>query len=88
MLFGDGAELVKVQYVHRRIGYRLAVDKLRPVVYQLFDLLYRSVLVKCATLYTQLSDVEEEINGILTYDRRENKFAGMDLSIAYTADDL
>ena len=24
----------------------------------------------CATIYTQLSDVEEEINGILTYDRK------------------
>lgn len=41
-----------------------------------------------ATVYTQLSDVEEEINGILSYDRRENKLAGMDLSIAYTEKDL
>ena len=24
-------------------------------------------------VYTQLSDVEEEVNGILTYDRRHNK---------------
>ena len=42
----------------------------------------------CATVYTQLSDVEEEINGILTYDRRKNKFAGMDLSIVYGEGDL
>ena len=25
-------------------------------------------------VYTQLSDVEEETNGLLTYDRRVNKF--------------
>ena len=24
-------------------------------------------------VYTQLSDVEEEVNGIMTYDRRHNK---------------
>ena len=41
-----------------------------------------------ATVYTQLSDVEEEINGILTYDRRVNKLSGMDLSIVYTESDL
>ena len=28
----------------------------------------------CATVYTQLSDVEEEVNGILTYDREVCKF--------------
>lgn len=27
-----------------------------------------------ATVYTQLSDIEEEVNGILTYDRKEMKF--------------
>ncbi len=27
----------------------------------------------CGAVYTQLSDVEEEVNGILTYDRRINK---------------
>lgn len=27
----------------------------------------------CAAIYTQLSDVEEELNGMLTYDRRVNK---------------
>ncbi len=29
----------------------------------------------CASVYTQLSDVEEEVNGILTYDREVNKIA-------------
>ncbi len=41
-----------------------------------------------ATVYTQLSDVEEEINGILTYDRRVNKFKGLDLTIAYKEEDV
>ena len=27
----------------------------------------------CASIYTQLSDVEEEVNGIFTYDREINK---------------
>ena len=27
----------------------------------------------CATIYTQVSDVEDEINGLLTYDRRVEK---------------
>ena len=26
-----------------------------------------------ASVYTQLSDIEEEVNGILTYDRKEMK---------------
>ena len=26
-------------------------------------------------VYTQVSDVEEELNGLMTYDRRLNKFA-------------
>lgn len=32
----------------------------------------------CAAVYTQVSDVEEEINGILTYDRKINKLAAVD----------
>ena len=28
----------------------------------------------CSTVYTQTSDIEEEINGIFTYDRDEVKF--------------
>mgnify|MGYP006945400380 CR=1 FL=1 len=27
----------------------------------------------CASVYTQISDVEDEINGLLTYDRRVEK---------------
>ena len=28
---------------------------------------------RCAAIYTQLSDVEDEINGLLTYDRQVQK---------------
>lgn len=73
-------------------GYRMykTTDELLAAVRALYE---REVLpaVKeglSATVYTQLSDVEEEINGILTYDRRINKFAGMDLSISYSPADL
>ena len=27
-------------------------------------------------VYTQVSDIEEEVNGLLTYDRKINKFNG------------
>ncbi len=32
----------------------------------------------CASVYTQVSDVEDELNGFFTYDRRVNKLAGSD----------
>ena len=32
-----------------------------------------------ATIYTQTSDIEEEINGLMTYDREENKFVEEEL---------
>lgn len=33
----------------------------------------------CSTIYTQTSDIEEEINGLMTYDREENKFVEEEL---------
>ncbi len=33
----------------------------------------------CSTIYTQTSDIEEEINGLMTYDREENKFMEAEL---------
>ena len=33
-----------------------------------------------ASIYTQVSDVEDEVNGIFTYDRKETKL-DMDLSL-------
>ncbi len=68
----------------RLFGYRMyhSQDTLREAIVQLYQ---NEVfpLVKeglSAAVYTQLSDVEEEINGILTYDRRVNKLEGLDLS--------
>ena len=34
----------------------------------------------CATVYTQLSDVEDETNGLLTYDRKEMKIKPEELA--------
>ena len=28
----------------------------------------------CAAIYTQLSDIEDEVNGLITYDRQVKKF--------------
>ena len=33
----------------------------------------------CAAIYTQVSDVEDEINGLVTYDRRVEKVDAQDL---------
>ena len=40
-----------------------------------YDVYFNSAVKKgySATIYTQLSDIEEEINGILTYDRKKLK---------------
>ena len=38
-----------------------------------------------ASIYTQVSDVEDEVNGIFTYDRKETKLDGdLSLQIAET----
>ena len=73
-------------------GYRMykSPEELRAAV----AALYRDEILPAvkkglsATVDTQLSDVEEEINGVLTYDRRVNKFEGLDLSITYGDDIL
>ena len=55
-------------------GYKTC--KSREVLNRGFEELYRKHLIPfvqekglCATIYTQVSDVEDEINGLLTYDR-------------------
>ncbi|MFZ2400928.1 MAG: glycoside hydrolase family 2, partial [Bifidobacterium adolescentis] len=77
--FGGLAQLVPEHAaVSRAYGYGEydSIDDWRAAV--------RSVLASAAALesrglagyvYTQVSDVEEELNGLLTYDRRVNKFA-------------
>ncbi len=37
----------------------------------------------CSTIYTQTSDIEEEINGLMTYDREENKFIEEELKLLH-----
>ena len=32
----------------------------------------------CADVYTQVSDVEDEVNGLLTYDRKIKKLQAVD----------
>ena len=69
-------------------GYRMykSTDELKAAVRRLYDKEVLPLVDKglSAAVYTQLSDVEEEINGILTYDRRVNKLAGLDLSVTYS----
>ena len=71
-----------MQMPHKIFGYKIFRDegKLRESIDKLYT---REVIPAisqglCASVYTQLSDVEEEINGILTYDRKVNK-AGREL---------
>lgn len=77
---------------NKLFGYRMykTEEELQAAVRELYD---TEVLpaVKAglsAAVYTQPSDVEEEINGILSYDRRVNKLQGLDLSISYREGDL
>ena len=82
--FGGYSMPVKehMQMPHKIFGYKIFrdQDELRENI----DKLYTREVVPaiqqglCASVYTQLSDVEEEINGILTYDRKVNK-AGREL---------
>ena len=68
-------------------GYRIykTEAELRAAIRELYDTEVLPLVPQglSAAVYTQLSDVEEEINGLLTYDRRVNKCAGLDLSISY-----
>ncbi len=73
-------------------GYRMY--KTEEALREAVKALYRKEILPAvknglsAAVYTQLSDVEEEINGILTYDRRVNKFEGVDLSVSYDESDI
>ena len=61
----------------RKFGYRLCKDK--AALLKGFHRLYHRELLPllqkgvCGAVYTQLSDVEGEINGLLTYDRKAHK---------------
>ncbi len=57
----------------KEFGYKVFKDerKFHNEVYNLFINKLKPLIKKglCASVYTQLSDVEEEINGLVTYDR-------------------
>lgn len=66
--------------VERIFGYK-RYDSLTDFQKAYHELIEKSLLPLreqglCGAVYTQLSDVEEEVNGLLTYDRRINKLTG------------
>ncbi len=71
-----------MQMPNKLFGYKIFRDRerLRAALRRLYDTQVIPYAQRglCAAVYTQLSDVEEEINGILTYDRKVDKF-GRDL---------
>ena len=60
---------------HQNYGYRFFKDQseLEKAIHELYDTQIKPYAKKglCAAIYTQLSDVEDETNGFLTYDRIE-----------------
>lgn len=77
--FGGYAHGVKGHLFNpdKSYGYRTFEDRHR--LESAIETLYREQIIPaaeaglCASVYTQLSDVEDEINGLLTYDRRVEK---------------
>ncbi|HOP69770.1 MAG TPA: glycoside hydrolase family 2 TIM barrel-domain containing protein [Bacillota bacterium] len=65
-------------------GYRKFKD--RESYAKAFQKLYREQIIPClsrglsATVYTQLSDVEDEVNGLFTYDREVLKLTASELA--------
>lgn len=61
-------------YYNKSFGYREydSIDSLNDAIYKLYhDEIYGNIKKGvCASIYTQVSDVEEELNGIMTYDRK------------------
>ena len=62
------------QYGYRKFDY---VEALDDAVCTLFEDEVLPLVKKglCASIYTQLSDVEDETNGLVTYDRKIKKFS-------------
>lgn len=77
--FGGYSHQVKGHvYSDKVFGYKVFKDrsKLNESYKKLFEKQIIPAFNKglCATVYTQLSDVESEINGLVTYDRKNVKF--------------
>ncbi len=68
----------------RDFGYKKFKDKAE--LKKAFINLYEKEIIPakakglCASVYTQVSDVEDELNGLLTYDRRELKLTPEDIA--------
>jgi hypothetical protein len=64
----------------RRFGYKKYknANALNAALLKLYeaDVIAKKAYGLCAAVYTQLSDVEDEINGLFTYDRAEMKVDG------------
>lgn len=64
-------------------GYKRLPDEV--ALWRNYEKLYREQILPavekglCATVYTQLTDVEDEVNGIMTYDRRMVKLPADEL---------
>ncbi|MDO5291437.1 MAG: glycoside hydrolase family 2 TIM barrel-domain containing protein [bacterium] len=64
-------------YSENTFGYRMFASRIEftKAYHKLYEKKVEPLKKKglCATVYTQLSDVEEEVNGLLTYDRKYKK---------------
>ena len=76
--------MAKRRYIHTFSAVQLhhrSLDALKDAVVKLYmDEVLPSVRAGlCAAIYTQVSDVEDEINGLLTYDRKVEKLQSEDM---------
>lgn len=88
--FGGYAHRVEGHYFNeKQYGYKIFKD--REELEQAILRLYREQVLPnverglCATVYTQLSDVEDETNGLITYDREVEKVSAEKLSELFKA---
>ena len=61
-------------YSEKEFGYKIfkTDEELHSAIQRLYSKKLKPLIKKglCAAVYTQVSDVEEEINGLVTYDRK------------------
>ena len=75
-----GYSLLVPEHSYNDIGYGYKLYKTEDELLEGFRELHMKEVVPAiakglsATIYTQLSDVEDEVNGLITYDRRHVKF--------------
>lgn len=77
--FGGYAYAEKGHIFNAKKAFGYAICKSREDFVNRLSALYKNEVIPlvkkglCATVYTQVSDVEDEINGLVTYDRRVQK---------------